>query len=67
MDMSEPSKITGDTIIADILKINPKAAPILMGKGMHCLGCSIASGETLAQACEVHGLPLDELLKELNA
>lgn len=59
-------KITGDTIIADILKIKPEAAPILMSKGMHCLGCSIASGETLAQAAQVHGIPLEELLKELN-
>ncbi|OGC03433.1 disulfide oxidoreductase [candidate division WOR-1 bacterium RIFOXYA12_FULL_43_27] len=64
--MEEKKQITGDTIIAEILKINPQAAPILMGKGMHCLGCSIASGETLSQACEVHGLALDELLKELN-
>lgn len=64
--MSEEKKITGETIIADILKIRPDAAPILMSKGMPCLGCSIASGETLEQAAGVHGIPLEELLKELN-
>lgn len=64
--MSEEKKITGDTIIADILKTKPDAAPILMSKGMHCLGCSIASGETLGQAAQVHGISLEELLLELN-
>jgi len=62
----EKIKITADTIIADILRMNPNAAPILMSKGMHCLGCSISSGETLGQAAGVHGIDLDELVKELN-
>ena len=60
-------KITGKTIIADILKIKPEAGAILMSRGMHCLGCSIATGETLEQAAEIHGIPLDELLKDLNS
>jgi hybrid cluster-associated redox disulfide protein len=59
-------KITKDTTIAEALKIKPQIAAVLMGKGMHCLGCVIAQGETIGQAAEVHGLNADELLKELN-
>ena len=38
--------ITKDTIIGDILRIAPQAAPVLMGIGMHCLGCPSSQGET---------------------
>ncbi len=64
--MSEAGKITGEMTIAEALKLKPEAAAILMSKGMHCLGCVIAQGETLAQAADVHGIPLEELLAELN-
>lgn len=59
-------KITKDTTIAEALKLKPAIAPLLMSKGMHCLGCVIAHGETVGQAAEVHGLDADELIKELN-
>jgi hybrid cluster-associated redox disulfide protein len=59
-------KITAEMTIAEALKLKPAAAAVLMGKGMHCLGCVIAQGETIAQAAEVHNLPLEELLAELN-
>ena len=62
----EKTKITAEMTIAEILKIKPAAAAILMSKGMHCLGCVIAQGETIGQAAEVHGLPLEGLLQELN-
>jgi len=60
------NQITKDTTIAEAIKIKPQIAPILMSKGMHCLGCVIAHGETVAQAAEVHGLDADQLIKELN-
>ena len=60
-------KITKDTIIAEALKLKPAIAPILMSKGMHCLGCVIASGETIEQAAQTHGLDIDELMKEIEA
>jgi hybrid cluster-associated redox disulfide protein len=58
--------ITKDMSIAQALKLKPQVAGFLMSKGMHCLGCVIAEGETLDQAAEVHGLDPDELIKELN-
>ncbi len=60
------SKITKNMTIAEALKLKPEIAPILMTKGMHCLGCVIAQGETIEQAAEVHGLNPDQLVKELN-
>ena len=60
-------QITKDTIIGDILRINPNAAPILMEMGMHCLGCPSASGESVAAACAVHGVDADALIDKLNA
>ena len=59
--------ITKDTIIGDILTIAPQAAPLFMNIGMHCLGCPASRGETVEQACMVHGVDLDELLEKVNA
>jgi hybrid cluster-associated redox disulfide protein len=62
-------KITKDTLIGDLLKLNKREelAEILLASGMHCLGCAIAKHETVAQAAEVHGIDADELLSSLNA
>lgn len=58
--------ITKDTIIGDILTIAPQTAPLFLGIGMHCLGCPSSRGETVEQACMVHGVDPDELCAELN-
>jgi len=60
------SQITKDTIIADILNIAPDSVPLFKSIGMHCLGCVMSSGETLEQACSVHGVDVDEFLAKLN-
>jgi len=59
-------EIKKDMTIAEVLKVKPQAAAILMSRGMHCLGCVIAQGETLEQAAEVHGIPVQELLDAIN-
>jgi len=61
------SKVTKDMVIADVLNINKETAPILMSAGMHCLGCPSASGESIEQACMVHGIDADKLVDELNS
>lgn len=58
--------ITKDMTIGDILRANPKVAPVLMEAGMHCLGCPSAQAETLEEACEVHGIDVNELLEKIN-
>lgn len=60
------AKITKDTVIGDILDIAPNTAPIFLSIGMHCLGCPSSRGETVEQACMVHGVDPDELCAELN-
>ena len=58
--------ITKDSIIGDILDMDRNTAPYFLEIGMHCLGCPASRGESLEQACMVHGVSVDELLKKLN-
>ena len=60
-------EITKDTIIGDILDVAPQTAPIFLSIGMHCLGCPASRGETVEQACAVHGVDADDLLEQINA
>ena len=60
------AKITADTLISEVLELNPDAPEILLSAGMHCFGCALAHGETVAQAVAVHGEDLDALLQKLN-
>ena len=59
-------KIEKETIIGDILDVAPQAAPLFFAIGMHCLGCPSSRGETVEEACMVHGVDPDELCAELN-
>lgn len=61
------AEITKDMTIGEILRANPEVAPVLMEAGMHCLGCPSAQGETLEEAAMVHGMDIDELMKQVNA
>ena len=60
------AQITKDTIIMDVLRIDPETAPFFLEIGMHCLGCPSASGESIAQAAAVHGVDADELVGKIN-
>ncbi len=60
------AKITADTLISECLELNPNSAEILLATGMHCIGCAMAHGETIAEAVAVHGEDLDALLAKLN-
>jgi len=58
--------ITKDTVIGDILAVAPQTAPVFLSIGMHCLGCPASQGETVEEACAVHGVDVDALLAEVN-
>ncbi|NFG58029.1 DUF1858 domain-containing protein [Clostridium botulinum] len=58
--------ITKDMTVGEIIRIKENAAEILMSFGMGCIGCPSAQSESLEDAANVHGLNLDDLLKELN-
>ena len=59
-------QITRDTVIGDILDVAPQTAPIFFSIGMHCLGCPASRGETVEEACAVHGIDADKLLEIVN-
>lgn len=59
-------KIDKDIKIGELLEMAPEKAEILLDAGMHCLGCPASQAETLEEACEVHGINVDELVEKLN-
>ena len=60
------AKVTKDTIIAEALQICPDSAELFMNIGMHCVYCPSASGESIEQACMVHGCDADKLVEDIN-
>ena len=69
--MATTATVTRDMVIGDILELEEGKyikgiAEYFFEIGMHCLGCPSARGETLEQACEVHGQDADVLLKKIN-
>ena len=59
-------EITRDTVIGEIVESCPEAMPVFQEIGMYCLGCAMASGETVEQACAAHGVDPDEFLEYLK-
>ena len=59
--------VTKDTLIGDILDTDRTTATYFMEMGMHCLGCPSSRGETVEQACMVHGVDVDALLEKINS
>ena len=59
--------ITKDMLIGDVLDIDVGCAEYFFEIGMHCLGRPASRGETIEQACEVHGTDVEALLAKLNA
>lgn len=60
-------KIEKTTKIGELLQNAPEKAEILLDAGMHCLGCPASQEETLEEACDVHGIDVNELVEKLNA
>ena len=58
---------TKEMTIQQVIELDMGTAEILMDAGMHCLGCAMAHGETVEQACAVHGIDVDALMARINA
>ena len=58
--------VTKNTLVGDLLDIDITLAPLFLQIGMHCLGCPASRGETIEQACAVHGTNADELVQKIN-
>lgn len=64
--MKKLSKITKEMTISGVVKKYPKTISVFMGYGLHCIGCPMASDETIEEAIKLHGIDLEKLLNELN-
>ena len=60
-------EINKDMTIGELLEKAPEKAEILLEAGMHCLGCPASQAETIAEACDVLGIDVEELIKKLNS
>ncbi len=60
-------QITKESIIGDILDFDRGTAQFFFEIGMHCLGCPASRGESIEEACAVHGTNADELVEKINA
>jgi hybrid cluster-associated redox disulfide protein len=58
--------VSKDMLIGEIINVDPGNAAILMAAGMHCVGCPSAAGESLEEACMVHGMDVDDVLATMN-
>ena len=58
--------IAKDTIIGEILDNAPQTVPFFLSIGMHCLGCPSSRGETVEEACMVHGVDADAFVAAVN-
>lgn len=59
-------EITKDMVIGDILDADGGTAVFFFEMGMHCLGCPASRGETVEEACAVHGVDVDSLIARIN-
>ena len=60
------AKVTKDMLIGELIRLDEGIVPILMGAGMHCIGCPSAQGESLEEAAFVHGIDCDALVENIN-
>ena len=59
-------EITKETTMGAMLEYDMGIAYILMQAGMHCVGCPSSIGESLEEACAVHGLDVDVVLASIQ-
>lgn len=59
-------QVTKESIIGDVLDAAPSTAQFFFEIGMHCLGCPSARGESIEDACAVHGTDAETLVKKIN-
>ena len=64
--MQKLDKVNKNSVIGDVLDNDEGTAQFFLEIGMHCLGCPASRGETIEQACEVHGTDADQLVEKIN-
>ena len=64
--MIKMEKIKKEMVLGEVITKYPKTVEIFFKHGLPCASCQLASGETIEQAAELHGIKLEKLLKDLN-
>ena len=59
-------EITKATTMVETLQYDMGIAYVLMEAGMHCVGCPSSIGESLEEACMVHGIAVEPLVNAIN-
>ena len=59
-------EITRETVIGEVVENCPQAMPAFQAIGMHCMGCAMASGENVEEACAAHGVDVDKFVEKVN-
>ncbi|MBI4976115.1 MAG: DUF1858 domain-containing protein [Spirochaetes bacterium] len=62
--------ITKTMTIGEAVKTVPESGAVMMKFGLHCIGCHVATWETIEEGCKGHGLSdedIEAMLKEINA
>ena len=62
----ENNFVNGKTLIGELVRSYPETADVLFGIGMHCLGCPASQAESLEDACAVHGVDAENVVKAIN-
>ena len=60
-------EVTRETVISEIMMNAPDCVPLFQDIGMHCMGCALATGENVEEACNAHGVEVEPFLNRLNA
>ena len=60
-------EVTKNTVISEIMMNAPDSVSLFQEIGMHCMGCALATGENVEEACNAHGVDVDAFLEKLNA
>ncbi len=61
------NKITKDMTIRDVIEKYPETAVVFTKYNIGCVGCIAASFEKVSDIAGVHGVDLNELIKDLNS
>ncbi len=60
-------KVTKDSLVGEVLDYDKGTAEFFFAMGMHCLGCPASRGESIEDACAVHGVDCEEMVEKINA
>lgn len=62
--LKEP--VTKNMLIGDVVKKFPESIGIMLDYGIQCIGCHVATWETLEQAAESSKADINSLIKKIN-